>query len=290
MNKEKLTIGFIGAGRVGFTLGRYFFDKNLKISGFFSKTYEHACEAAKFTESKAYKTIKELVADSQVIFITVPDANIYDIYLQLKKYDLKDKILCHCSGALSTRVFEGIEITGAYGYSVHPIFAINDKEESYKKISSAFFTVEGNEEKMPVIKEIFKVIGNPFQVISAENKNKYHAALVMSSNLIIGLYHISLKLLAECGFSDLDANEVLKPLFLNNAENLCNNGCEEALTGPVDRNDINTVNKHLAVLDNKLVIDVYKSLSKEILEIAKQKYPNKNYEELKNILNKEDEE
>lgn len=37
MNKEKLTIGFIGAGRVGFTLGRYFFDKNLEISGFLAK-------------------------------------------------------------------------------------------------------------------------------------------------------------------------------------------------------------------------------------------------------------
>lgn len=287
MNKEKLTIGFIGAGRVGFTLGRYFFDKNLEISGFFSKTYEHACDAAEFTHSKPYKTIRELVADSQMIFITVPDTNIYDVYLQIKKYDIKDKILCHCSGALSTNIFEGIEETGAYAYSVHPVFAINDKKESYKKLSNAFFTVEGNEEKMPVIKEIFETIENPFQVISAENKNKYHAALVMSSNLVIGLYHTSLKLLEECGFSYLDANEVLKPLFLNNAENLYKNGCINALTGPIDRNDIKTVNGHLSAINNNLAIDIYKLLSREVLEIAKQKYPNRDYEELEKNINKE---
>ncbi len=291
MNKEKLTIGFIGAGRVGVTLGRYFFEKKLKVSGFFSKTYEHACDAAKFTHSKAYKTIKELVEDSQVVFITVPDSNIYDIYLQIKEYEIKDKIICHCSGALSTRVFKEIEATGAHAYSIHPIFAINDKEESYKKLSNAFFTVEGNKEKMSVIKEIFEVIGNPFQVISAENKNKYHAALVMSSNLVIGLYHIALKLLEECGFSDLDANEVLKPLFLNNAVNLCSNGCIDALTGPIDRNDIDTINKHLLTLNDnndKSFINIYKLLSKELITIAKRKYPNKDYEELENILNKED--
>lgn len=287
MNKGKLTIGFIGAGRVGFTLGRYFFDKNLEISGFFSKTYEHSCGAAEFTHSKPYKTIRDLVADSQIIFITVPDTNIYDVYLQIKKYNIKDKIICHCSGALSTNIFEGIEDVGAYAYSVHPVFAINDKKESYKKLSNAFFTVEGNEEKMPVIKEIFETIENPFQVISAENKNKYHAALVMSSNLVIGLYHTSLKLLEECGFSYLDANEVLKPLFLNNAENLYKNGCINALTGPIDRNDIKTVNRHLSSINNNLAIDIYKLLSSEVLEIAKQKYPNRDYEELEKNINKE---
>lgn len=293
MNKERLSIGFIGAGRVGFTLGRYFFENDLEISGFFSRTYEHACQAAEFTHSKSYKTIKELAADSRIIFITVPDSGIYDVYLQLKDYELRDKILCHCSGALSAQVFTDIELTGAYGYSVHPIFAVNDKENSYREISKAFFTIEGDEEKMPVMKEIFQRLGNPVQVIRAENKHKYHASLVMASNLVIGLYHIALQLLEECGFSYLKASEVLNPLFLNNAESLCGNGCMDALTGPVDRNDLSTVKKHLSALkdaDSGEIIGIYKSLSKELLKIAKQKYPDRNYEALENVLNKEQKE
>ncbi|MDE6659157.1 MAG: DUF2520 domain-containing protein, partial [Eubacterium sp.] len=260
MNNEKLSIGFIGAGRVGVTLGRYFFEKNLNISGYFSKTYEHSVEASKFTNSKSYQTIKELVEESRIIFITVPDSCIYDVYLQLKDYELKDKILCHCSGAMSAEVFSGIEQTGAYGYSVHPIFAIHDKENSYKEISKAFFTIEGNSEKMQIIKEIFEKLGNPVQIIHAEDKIKYHASLVTASNLVIGLYHIALGLLEECGFSYLTANEVLKPLFLNNAENICKNGCVNALTGPVDRNDTATINKHISALsENESALDIYKS-------------------------------
>lgn len=287
MLNENLSIGFIGAGRVGFTLGRYFYEKNLKVSGYFSKTFANACDAAEFTHSKSYQSIKELADESCVIFITVPDSCIYDVYSELKKCELTDKILCHCSGALSAEVFEDIELTGAYGYSVHPALAVSDKENSYKEISKAFFTVEGSAEKMPVIKELFARLGNPFQVISSENKAKYHASLVMSSNLVIGLYRIALELLKECGFSDLTAAEVLNPLFLNNAENLCRKGAADALTGPVDRNDVSTVKKHLSVLDNEENLSLYKLLSAELIRIAKEKYSEKDYTELENILNTE---
>lgn len=287
MNNENLSIGFIGAGRVGFTLGRYFYEKNLKLSGYYSKSYAHSCKAAEFTHSKSYKTIKELVKESQIIFITVPDSSIYDVYLQLKQYELKDKILCHCSGALSAEVFEDIESIGAYGYSIHPAFAINDKENSYKKISRAFFTIEGNDEKISVIQKIFEKLENPVQIIHAKDKHKYHASLVMASNLVIGLYHIALSQLEECGFSYSMANEVLKPLFLNNAENLCSNGCMNALTGPVERNDIDTINKHLSILNNQSTLNLYRILSNELINIAKQKYPDNNYEILENLLNTE---
>jgi len=288
MMNKKLTIGFIGAGRVGFTLGRYFYEKNLALSGYFSKTYENACHAAAFTNSKPYKTIGELAAESQVIFITVPDSAIYDVYLQLKNYNLRDKILCHCSGAMSAEVFEGIECQGAYGYSIHPALAVSSRENSCKEISKAFFTLEGNEEKMPVITGLFKQLGNPFQIINAENKHKYHASLVTASNLVIGLYHIALQQLKECGFSDSGAKKILNPLFLNNAENICKNGCMNALTGPADRNDTDTVSKHLTVLDNnKDILDIYKLLSRELIKIAKQKYPERDYDKLENLLSKE---
>lgn len=288
MNDQKISIGFIGAGRVGFTLGRYFYENNLQLSGYFSRSYSHACDAAAFTHSKSYRTIKELAADSQVIFITVPDSSIHDVYLQLKDYELKDKILCHCSGALSAEVFSDLEKKGAFGYSVHPAFAINDKENSYKQIREAFFTVEGNEEKMPFIKELFRRLGNPVQIIKADNKYKYHASLVMASNLVIGLYHISRQLLEECGFSNAAASEVINPLFLNNAQSICKNGCMSALTGPVDRNDITTVKEHLSALkseDDQSVIAVYKLLSGELLKIVKQKYPDRDAGELVNLLN-----
>ena len=286
MLNETISIGFIGAGRVGFTLGRYFYEKNLKLSGYFSKTYENAVTAGEFTKSNSYKTIGELVNKSDIIFITVPDSVIYDVYLSLKEYDLKGKILCHTSGALSAGVFKDIHNHGAYGYSIHPSFAISDKMHSYEQLSDAFFTIEGDEKKLDIIKELLKIMGNSYKVINADDKYKYHASLVMASNLVIGLYHTSLKTLKECGFSDLEAKKVMDPLLFNNAKSICGLGCVNALTGPVDRNDITTVKEHLSVLEGTS-LEVYNLLSNELIEIAKQKYQDRSYENLKNLLNEE---
>jgi len=284
MKIENMSIGFIGAGRVGFTLGRYFYEKNLTLSGYFSNTYAHACEAAEFTHSKSYRTIKALAEESRIIFITVPDSCIYDVYLQLREYDLRDKILCHCSGALSAEVFEDIHSVGAYGYSVHPAFAVSDKKHSYEEISKAFFSVEGDEEKMQDIKELFDKTGNPYQIMNSENKYKYHLSLAMASNLTVALYHIALRQLRECGFSDFSAKEALNPLFLNNAKSIVSNGCINALTGPIERNDLSTVEKHLSVLDDAAVLQIYKLLSDELTDIAKDKYPSRDYSKLENLL------
>lgn len=80
MNKEFPVIGFIGAGRVGFTLGRYFVENGLNVSGYYSRTYEHAVSASQFTDSKSYKTIDELIAASSIIFITVNDSQIQTVW------------------------------------------------------------------------------------------------------------------------------------------------------------------------------------------------------------------
>lgn len=284
MNIENMSIGFIGAGRVGYTLGRYFFEKKLLLSGYYSSNYSSACDASEFTQSRAFNTIETLVSCSDIIFITTPDESIYNIYCTLKQYDLMGKIICHCSGALSTQIFDDIDEFGACAYSVHPAFAVSDKYNSYKEISKAFFTVEGSEEKIHVIQDLFQKLENPYKIINSNDKVKYHTALVMSSNLVIALYHMASDLLCECGFDAVSTADVLNPLFLNNAKSLTDKGCENALTGPVDRNDVSTIMKHLSAVDDENMLSVYKSLSKELIKIAEKKYIERDYNKLKTLL------
>lgn len=276
MNKLQSRIGFIGAGRVGCTLGRYFVENGLNVSGFYSRTPENAKWAANFTDSNSYDNIIGLVSNSDIVFITVTDANISLIWKYIvdeskNNLNIRNKIFCHCSGALSSAVFSGIEQSDSCGYSVHPIFAVNDKQNSYKEISKAFFTIEGSKKNISDMADLFRSLGNEVQVISAENKYKYHSAAVMASNLVIGLYHMAASVLSECGFKQEAAARALLPLFTNNAGNLVNYGEEQALTGPVDRCDIETVGKHLDVLEGDAK-DVYTALSRSLLEITKKKY------------------
>lgn len=283
MNKEFPVIGFIGAGRVGFTLGRYFVENGLNVSGYYSRTYEHAVSASQFTDSKSYKTIDELIAASSIIFITVNDSQIQAVWELCKKSDLTNKILCHCSGAMTASVFSGIEQTKAYGYSVHLLFSFNDKYNSYKEISKAFFTVEGDENHIDYVTDIIKKLGNEYVVIDGTNKDKYHGAAVFVSNLVIGLFHSGKKLLMDCGFCDEQAQKALIPLFINNAANLSCVGESSALTGPVDRNDLDTVKKNINCLDDDYK-DIYIKLSRQLVEIAKNKYRDADYSQMEKLL------
>lgn len=287
MNSENMSIGFIGAGRVGYTLGRYFFEKKLTLSGYYSRNHSSSVDASLFTKSRAFETIEELVTDSDIIFITTPDDVIYGIYCTLKQYDLSNKIICHCSGAMASVVFDDIESKGACAYSVHPAFAVSDKYNSYKEMSNAFFTIEGSDEKIHIIKAVFDRIKNPYKIINSADKVKYHTALAMSSNLVIALYHMASDLLCDCGFDISSTADVLNPLFLNNAKSICFKGCESSLTGPVDRNDISTVKKHIMALDDNMLC-AYKSLSTDLVTIAEKKYPNRDYTKLKELLDKGD--
>ena len=83
--------GFIGAGKVGFSLGRLFAENGIPLTGYYSRQRESAEEAANFTGTHAYSDLCELVQDSDAIFLTVPDRTITSVYLELRSFSLSGK-------------------------------------------------------------------------------------------------------------------------------------------------------------------------------------------------------
>lgn len=289
-----MKFGFIGAGKVGFSLGKYLADNNQCLSGYYSEFKEDVIEAAEFTGSKAYDDINQLVKDSDVLFLTVSDGQIENVWNQLKESHfsnhkeglnpyLKGKIVCHCSGALSSEVFSDIAKIQSFAYSIHPLFAVSDKYKSYKELSGSYFTIEGSSEKIDEIKSLFESFGNSVCVISKDDKIKYHSAAAIASNLVAGLIGMSERLLGECGFDKEAAHMALAPIIKGNINHIIDDGVVSALTGPIERNDVSTVKKHLRMFDDN-DREVYLSVSKQILEIAKIKNKDRDYSEMEATL------
>lgn len=281
---DSMRIGFIGAGKMGFTLGKHFQERDiLDVTGFYSRNPESAKQAARFTDTKYYDDIRSLVEESEAIFLTVPDGQIAVMADELDRLGaiVEDKILCHTSGAIGSKVFSGMK-NHIYGYSIHPIYAVNSKTESYKNFRECYMTIEGDSRYMDYFKCAMEGLGHSVKFISAEDKPKYHAAAVFSSNLVIGLYHMAMRLMSECGFSMEEACEAMKPLFKSNASNLIDGSCESALTGPVARYDLETVNNHMSNLTGD-IREVYALLSGELSDIAEQA-SGRNYDELRKLL------
>ena len=122
-----MRIGFIGAGKVGVTLGAYFKENGRRVVGYASRLFSDAKEAAKITGTHAYSSISQLVADCDMIWISTQDGQIASVWNALRKSDIAGRIICHTSGSVSSDVFAGISERGVWGYSVHPMFAFADR-------------------------------------------------------------------------------------------------------------------------------------------------------------------
>ncbi|MFC2947761.1 Rossmann-like and DUF2520 domain-containing protein [Virgibacillus sediminis] len=278
-----MKIGFIGAGKVGVSLGKYLTERNVHVTGYYSKTLTSSIKAAEFTNTRAYEKVEYLVKDSDAIFLTVPDGMIEKVWGQLKMLPIENKIISHFSGSLSSTVFSDISRSHAFGYSIHPLFAINDKYHSYKELSKSFFTIEGHEKYLNHLSRLFESFGNQVAVIQAEDKIRYHASAAMVSNLYVGLVSLGEKMLIDCGFTPDNAHQALIPLIQENTNNILSYGPRDALTGPIERNDLFTILNHLRVLDPQEK-EVYKALSRQVLNIAKEKHKDRDFEEIGGVI------
>lgn len=269
-----MKFGFIGAGKVGFSLGKYFADHDLDVVGYYSEAKEDSRKAADFTNSIVYNSLDEIVADSDVLFLTVPDDSLEEVWNQLNSCQFTDKIICHTSGVHSSEIFSGLDNHNSFGYSIHPLCAINDKFKSYKDLSKIYFTIEGSEEKLDVVSDLFSRLGNKVSIIDTKEKARYHLAATMASNLVVGLVDMA---------ESIIPHEALVPILKNNMDHIIEDGTVGALTGPIERGDVKTIEKHLTALkDNEA--EVYKSLSKKTMDVAKKKNPDKDYSEIAKLL------
>lgn len=280
-----MKIGIIGAGRVGFSMGKYLSGQksDICVIGYYDTVTENAAEAAGFTGTQCFEDVQSLVELSDTLFLTTPDGMIRGAWDCIKEMSLNKKNICHFSGSLSSNVFSGMEKTGARGCSIHPMLAFSDKYSSYQQLENAFFTIEGDREAVEVMTGLFQSIGNTICPIDGEKKALYHAAASILSNQVVAVLDTGYRLLTECGFSREDAVKASEHLVRGNVENVLQQDTVQALTGPIDRNDIDTVKKHLSVLEGS-DREMYCILGKKLVEIAGIKNPDRDYTELSKLL------
>lgn len=295
-----MKIGFIGAGKAGCSIGRYLADSGAKdcvLTGYYSRSFASAEWAAEFTRSRAYENLKALLEVSDTLMIGTPDGEIKAIWdcitdiLSETKRDLEvsEKLMvtyvCHFSGSLSSDVFLKRENFGIKACSLHPMYPFSSKSTSYEKLNKAVFTVEGDDIACEAVGGIFKKLGNTVSRISPDNKVKYHAAASIVSNSVLALLDLGESLLLECGFSKDEAFRAVSPLVENNIQSCLKMGVRDALTGPIERGDVETVNKHILALGDGDAALIYRLLGKRLADISKKKHPERDYQSLEDLLN-----
>lgn len=253
-----MKIGIIGAGKVGISFGLFLMDRGETITGYASRTYDSACTAASLTNSKAFRNPLDLIQESDLVFLTVVDdqietlasalaATLVDNRVHFEAGAAQLPIFVHMSGVHSVQALDKLAAAGFETATLHPLQSVSEIERARKAFGAALFSTESAPGSG--FEGWLKTIGISFVSIEAENKALYHAGAVFASNFVVTVLDAAIRLFEQVGFSEEEARRGLMPLAYGSVENVERTGAEKALTGPVARGDVATVEKHLKVLD-----------------------------------------
>ena len=268
--KQKSEVSIIGTGRLGTALALALTERGYSIRSLVARSVQSARKAASLLDADvqvlAAKDIGSLV-DADLFLITVPDDQIAAVARELSDINADRKVtVLHTSGALSSDVLAPLRGKGWHTGSIHPLMSVSAAHDA--SLRGAFWSVEGDRSALRLGKEIVRDLGGKSFSIRAEDKPLYHAAAVMVSGNVTALFDVALDMLAECGLDRKTARAVLLPLIGSTVRNLETKTPEESLTGTFSRGDVETVKRHLAVMKNREVKDLYRILGKRSLEIA----------------------
>lgn len=262
-----MRIGFIGAGKVCHALSLYF--KERHGIGVYSRTYAHACQLAEKAGVRAYAELSTLMEESSLIMLSTPDDQIELLAEQLskKKANFEEKVFGHFSGSLSSEVLSPLQKKGARIFSLHPAQSFSDPAVALQNLPKTVFTAEGSRGYEEVMSELFQGFPNRILKIDSSAKVSYHTAMVMLSNYLVTLYALSQEMLQGTGLSDGEATALLLPLLDSTVHNLRDKGLR-ALTGPLERGDLKTIEKHLLALEDQPIVSrLYRQLGMETLRL-----------------------
>ena len=267
--KEKSSVSIIGAGRLGTSLAVALAAKGYSIRSLVARRVQNARKAARLLDAEvqilAAKQLRTMSC-ADLFLITVPDDQIAQVAHELSEIDADQKrTALHTSGALSSEVLEPLRKKGWHTGSIHPLMSVSAADASLR---GAFWSVEGDRSALRLGKEIVRDLDGKSFSIKSEDKPLYHAAAVMVSGNVVALFDVALEMLGQCGLDRTTARAVLLPLIASSVRNLETKTPQEALTGTFSRGDVETVKRHLAMLKNPEVRNLYRILGKRSLEIA----------------------
>ena len=257
-----MKIGIIGGGRVGLCLAEYL-QKNL-VGITASTTSKNELLAQRF--KTVCCTNESLVEKAEVILITVPDRKIEAIATELANfYTVQDKVFLHCSGSLDLEPLVALQNAGAHIGSLHPLQSFSGGKTNLKGV---YMAIDGNGKAVTTAQKIVELLqGHSFHV-PAEERAAYHAAACICSNYAVTVEALAQRLMSRWVGSETTAWQALLPLFrgtFSNIQEAINPA--KALTGPIARGDIITIQKHLQVLPQEY-LNVYCSLGFETTNLA----------------------
>ena len=244
-------VAVVGAGRLGTTLGAAMAAKGFDVAAVSCRNRTSARESARLIGgARATTSATRAAAAAEVVFLCLPDDALAPQVRKLAstRSDWKGKTVFHTSGLLAADVLAPLKAKGALTASFHPAQTFPRKDVAPGSFRGVAFVLEGDAAAVDLGRRIARRLGGKVLALQPKHKALYHAACHLASGGMISLLDAAAVLLQKAGFDSQQTADILFPLTERTLQNVKNIGSRKALTGPVIRGDIRTVQAHLAAL------------------------------------------
>ncbi|GAA4912917.1 Rossmann-like and DUF2520 domain-containing protein [Nesterenkonia rhizosphaerae] len=252
----RLGVGVISAGRVGAVLGAALRNAGHQLVGVHAVSEASRDRAESLLPEAPVLEIPEILRRAELVLLAVPDDALPPLVSGLAEagHFQPGQLIIHTSGRYGVGVLTPAEQAGAITLAIHPAMTFTGMSLDLDRLSACAFGVTADETVLPVAQALAVEMGGEPVVIAEEDRGLYHAALAHASNHLNILSAQASQLLTGIGVDQPE--RVLGPLMRASLDNALASG-ESALTGPVARGDIGTVQHHLELLaDPQLPADL----------------------------------
>jgi len=273
---QRPAIAIIGPGKVGRTLGALAARARWPVAAVAGRTKAQAAEAAADIGPSVLAADPPAAArKGDLVLLTVDDDAIADVCSQLADAGALDHkpVVAHCSGAYGSEILSPAAQKGCPVGSLHPFQTFPTLQAAAERLPQATCFIDGDPRAAEVLEALARALGCRVAHLPAEGKTLYHAAAVFACNYLVALLDAAAELAEAAGVDRATYHQAAEPLVRTTVDNVFALGAASALTGPIARGDVHTVQRHLKALAvaDPLLQDLYRVAGRWTIELATRK-------------------
>jgi predicted short-subunit dehydrogenase-like oxidoreductase (DUF2520 family) len=243
-----LTVGIIGAGRVGSVLGAALAGVGHHVVAASGRSAATRARLAHLLPSVPRRGAVRVAREAtDLLLIAVPDDALGPLVAHLaeERAFLPGQVVAHTSGAHGIGILHPAVARGARPLALHPAMTFSGGPADVERLTGISYGVTALDELRDFAETLIGELGGMAEWVREQDRALYHAALAHGANHLVTLVNEALDRLRDAGVRHPE--KVLGPLLGASLANALGAG-DAALTGPVSRGDAGTVAKHLDAL------------------------------------------
>jgi predicted short-subunit dehydrogenase-like oxidoreductase (DUF2520 family) len=283
------SVAIVGPGRVGTLLAAAVVRAGWRLVGVAGgSAAARERIATRIAGTRSFAAPDEAVARADLVFLTVPDDAIEPVVSALAVADAfrEGQRVVHVAGSRGLDDLRRAGHCGARVAACHPAMTVPTGAADPELLVGVAWAVTAGPADRGWARDLVADLGGDPHDVADGVRTLYHAALAIGSNAVGAAVVTARRLLLAASVEQPEA--FLAPLVRASVANAATHGAA-ALTGPVVRGDLGTVEHHLTAIATDLpeLVDAYRFLALATLEPVRPALPPDTVARLRTLLGAE---